>query len=211
MRKRLFLGITVVCLFLTTGCEKASEGEALYSELDRYLVEKVRENYEDGVLEDGNIAVEQIYSGHFSKEDAEEILAACKILNLPHTAGLDKTVTLLLKKDTLELAAYEEFSADDVEISLFQTSAGQSKLLYIGTTTFQGISSQEIRFLEIRDGRWQDVPIEALEDFKDSYCFAVDGRAIIISNVSDIMGPEDITGVLSWNPDTGQFLTFSPD
>lgn len=210
MRRKLLLGILVVCLFLAAGCGKVPEGEAHYSELDRYLVEKVKENYEDGTVEDENIAVAQICSGHFSNGDAEEIFAVCKILNLPHTAGLDKTVTLLLKKDSLEQVAYEEFNADDVEISFFQTSAGQSKVLTIGTTTFQGVSSQEIRFLEIRDGRWQDVEIEALEDSQDSYCFAIEDRAILVSAVSDIMGPEDITAVLSWNPDTGQFL-FCPD
>ena len=205
MRKRMFLGITAVFMVMAAGCGKAPAGEDSYSELDRYIVEKVKENYEDGTIEQENIRVELIYDGNFSQEDAEEIFVSCKILNLPHTAGLDKTVTLLLKKDTLEQIAYEEFSADDVVTAFFQTSAGQDKLLYIGTTIYQGISTQEVRFLEIQDGRWKEIPIADPEDFQDGYYCAVDGRAIIVSSTDEMTGPADIAAVLNWNPDTAQF------
>ena len=56
MRRKVLLGILVVCLFLAAGCGKVTEGEAHYSELDRYLVEKVKENYEDGTVEAFDLA-----------------------------------------------------------------------------------------------------------------------------------------------------------
>ena len=206
MRKRnIFFCFTVTLIFLLAGCGKASDSRNSFSELSEYIVEKVMKNYEDGNINQEDIMIDQIYYGHFSRKDVNEIFVLCKILNTPHVAGLDKTVAVLLKADSLEQIAYREFNADNIEIDCMPTSTGQSKILYIGTTTYQGISTQEIQLLNIQDNQWIDTPIEGLKNLEEEYFCFMGNRAIIVSSLDQITNPADIIAVLKWNPDTEQF------
>lgn len=150
--------------------------------------------------------IDRIYYGHFSQEDANEILVLCKILNTPHVAGFDKTVAVLLEAASLKQIAYKEFNADNVSIDCVQTSTGQSKIVFIGTTTYQNISTQEIQLWGIQDNQWVDMPIESLENLSDDYfCFMGDG-AIIVSSTDEMTDPVDVIAILNWNPETEQFI-----
>ena len=114
-------------------------------------------------------------------------------------------MAVLLKADSLEQIAYREFNADNIEIDCMPTSTGQSKILYIGTTTYQGISTQEIQLLNIQDNQWIDTPIEGLKNLEEEYFCFMGNRAIIVSSLDQITNPADIIAVLKWNPDTEQF------
>lgn len=88
-------------------------------------------------------------------------------------------------------------------IDCVQTSIGQSKILFIGTTVYQGILTQEIQLWGIQDSQWLDIPIENLRDLSDGYfCFMGDGE-IIVSSIAD---HADIIAILNWDPDTEKFL-----
>ena len=112
------------------------------------------------------------------------------------------TYTFHLRKDA-KFSDGTEFNADNVTIDCVQTSIGQSKILFIGTTIYQGISAQEIQLWGIQDGQWLDIPIENLETLSDGYfCFMGDGE-IIVSSIAD---HAEIIAILNWNPDMENFL-----
>lgn len=179
------------------------EDKVAFSKFNARILDTAVGCYEDGGIRQEDIVFHRIYYGHFSRSGAKELLLLCKILNLPHVAGLDKTTVLLLNADTLELTAYAEFSADHVTLEPVQTSAGVSRLLYIGTTIYQGIAAQEVQLWTIQNGQWEDHPIEYLETLSDDcFCFMGDGE-IIVSSAAD---HAYITAILSWDPDAGQFV-----
>lgn len=207
MRKRtIFLGFIITFILLLTGCGETSDNRNSFSELSEYIVEKVMENCEDENINQEDVVIEQIYHSHFSSKDVEEIFVLCKILNAPHVAGLDKTVALLLEDDSLEQIAYREFNADNVEIDYIPTSNGKNKILYIGTTTYQGISTQEIQLLDVQNNEWIDTPIEGLQTLEGEYFCFMENSTIIVSSLDRITSPANVIAVLNWNPNTEQFI-----
>ena len=203
MKKLDVLVLMVACVFLLASCSKEADDRSAFTEFNEYILETVMESYEDGNISREDIVIDQIYCGHFSQKDVNEIFVLCKILNTPHVAGLDKTVAVLLEADSLKKIAYKEFNADNVTIDCVQTSIGQSKILFIGTTIYQGISAQEIQLWGIQDGQWLDIPIENLETLSDGYfCFMGDGE-IIVSSIAD---HAEIIAILNWNPDMENFF-----
>ncbi len=203
MKKLNVLVFMVTCIFLFVSCGKTADDKSTFSEFNEYILQTVMESYEDGNISRKDIVIDRIYCGHFSQKDANEIFVLCKILNTPHVAGLDKTAAVLLEADSLKKIAYKEFNADNVAIDCVQTSIGQSKILFIGTTIYQGIVTQEIQLWGIQDGQWLDIPIENLETIPDGcFCFIGD-EEIMVSSVTD---HADIIAILSWYPDTEKFL-----
>lgn len=203
MRKINVFILMAMCVLLLSGCGKEADGKTTFLQLSEYILETVMESYEDGNISKEDIVIDRIYCGHFSQKDVNEIFILCKILNIPHVAGLDKTIAVLLEADSLEPIAYKEFNADNVSIDCVQTNTEQSKILYIGTTTYQGMSTQEIHLWGIQDRQWVDIPIESLETLSDGcFCFMGNGK-IIVSSITD---HADIIAILSWNPDMEQFI-----
>lgn len=203
MKKINIIVLAAVCAFVLVSCSKEAGDGSRFSEFSECILETVMESYEEGDISREDIAIDRIYYGHFSQKDADEILVLCKILNTPHVAGLDKTVAVLLKADSLEKTAYKEFNADNVTIDCIRTSIGQSRILFIGTTVYQGLLTQEIQFWGIQDGRWMDIPIENLETISaGNFCFMGD-EEIIVSSITD---HANIIAIFNWNPDEGKFL-----
>ncbi len=205
--KNKVLMVLVIMLFtqiFLPACTKTTSN--MVSDFNDYVVEKVVKKYEDGDVRTTDIAIEYVYHGSFSRNNGNEIFVICKILNTPHVAGLDKTVCVLLDADSLEIVAYKEFAADKVEIRDIQTSNGQKKILVLQTTTYQGISTQEIHLFTIQDGQWKDIPIEFLRDLNDEYFYFIEDDMIIVASDTKLTSLKDIIAVLIWNPDTEQYV-----
>lgn len=166
MKKLNVLVLMAACVFLLVSCGREGDDRGAFSEFSEYVLETVLESYEDGEISREDIVIDRIYCGHFSQKDVNEIFVLCKILNTPHVAGLDKTAAVLLEADSLKKIAYKEFNADKVTIDCIQSSDGLSRILFTGTTIYQGISTQEIQLWSIQDGQWQDIPIEDMEGLK---------------------------------------------
>lgn len=211
--KNKVLTISVLMLFLlmfisACGISKSGDNADMLSELNDRIMEKVIENYEDGNISASDIVIDRIYFGSFSQDNVSEIFVLCKILNTPHAAGLDKTVGILLEAGSLEMAAYKEFAADKVVINCIQASDGQSRILVLKTTTYQGISTQEIQLLAIEGSQWVEIPIDALKTMGDEAFYYIDigDDLIIVTSENKLISPEEIVAVLKWNPETEQFV-----
>ena len=180
----------------------------MVSELNNRIIEKVAENYEEGNISALDIVIVRIDFGSFSQDNASEIFVLCKILNTPHVAGLDKTVGILLDADSLEMVAYKEFAADKGVINCIQASDGQSRILVSKTTTYQGISTQEIQLLAVEGSQWVEIPIDALKIIGDESFYYMDivDDLIIVASEDKLISSEEIVAVLKWNPETEQFV-----
>lgn len=150
--KNVSMLIIILCTMIFSSCGKSDSinSSVSFVEIENGIIEKVEENYEDGNIKLSDISLEEIHYGSFSQKDTKEIFAICKILNTPHVAGLDKSVCILLTADSLEVKAYKEFASDETVINCMQTGKGLVRILVSETSTYQGVSSQDIRLLLFR-------------------------------------------------------------
>lgn len=81
MKKLNALVLMVTCVFLLASCSKEADDKSAFSEFNEYILETVMESYEDGKISREDIVINQIYCGHFSQKDVNEIFVLCKILN----------------------------------------------------------------------------------------------------------------------------------
>ena len=205
--KNKVLPVSVLVLFMlmcinACGISKSRDSADMVSELNNRIIEKVAENYEEGNISALDIVIVRIDFGSFSQDNASEIFVLCKILNTPHVAGLDKTVGILLDADSLEMVAYK------VVINCIQASDGQSRILVSKTTTYQGISTQEIQLLAVEGSQWVEIPIDALKIIGDESFYYMDivDDLIIVASEDKLISSEEIVAVLKWNPETEQFV-----
>lgn len=199
--------IIILCITIFSSCGQSESinAKGSFTDIENSIIEKVKENYEDGDISLADISVEEIHCGSFSKKDTKEIFAICNILNAPHVAGLDKSVCILLTVDSLECKAYKEFASDETVINCMQTGNGIKRILVSETSTYQGISSQDIRLFAIQDNHWIDMPIDALSDFGEECFYFMTDDTIIVASKNNLTDPSDIMAVLKWNPDVEQF------
>ena len=191
------------------GDEELIRQKIAESKMEEYVILLgKKENYEEGNISALDIVIVRIDFGSFSQDNASEIFVLCKILNTPHVAGLDKTVGILLDADSLEMVAYKEFAADKVVINCIQASDGQSRILVSKTTTYQGISTQEIQLLAVEGSQWVEIPIDALKIIGDESFYYMDivDDLIIVASEDKLISSEEIVAVLKWNPETEQFV-----
>ena len=202
---------------------KPTANDGSISGLNDWVIEKVLENYEDGVgISASDIVIDQIFYGSFSQEDTSEILVVCKILNTPHVAGLEQKVCVLLNDDTWEMIAYKLFKADETVISCMQTSSGQSRILFLGTWESTGVRSQCVELYAIQNSEWvnmtidimQAVPTEKRELLEDNcFCYIAGDRMVVvyeenyhIAISSDVIAnPIEVIAIFIWDPYTEQF------
>ncbi len=200
---------TICCLFCTV--KKEASYAEMFAEINNWIIDKVKENAEDTSISRSDIVIDQIYYGSFSQKDANslkeanEILVLCKLQNTPHAGGLDRTAGLLLSADSMEVVAYHEFAADKVIINCLHTNSGENRVLFLGTTTYQGISTQEAQLYAIKDGKWIELPVSNV-DLDKGYLSFVDDNSLIVTTKEEITSPEDILEILIWNQGIGQFV-----
>ena len=211
---KLWLVLFLICIsFLSvSACGTEEDTDSTFSDK---MVNLVMENSEVvSVLKEENIVVDKIFYGTFSKEGAREIFVTCKLLDMPHVGGLDRTAVILLNADTLDLVTYREFGADRLEISCFRTNSGYSRILVLGTSTYQGISTQQIGLFAIRGDEWEELSMDVLETIpmepRDSlgseyFCFASE-NGLIVSYEYELTEPEEIIAILFWDSDMEQFV-----
>lgn len=160
-KNRAFFSLLLLIPVFCSACAAADNADTI-SELNKWILQKAEENNEADVSA-SDIVIDRIYYGSFSQQDADEILVLCKFLNMSHTGGLDRTAGIIFSVDSMETVAYKEFGADEVTIDCIKTDNGESRILFTGTTTYQGVSAQDIRLFAIEAGQWVELPIDALE------------------------------------------------
>lgn len=113
---------------------------------------------------------------------------------------------IILEMDSMAVAAYDEIPADEVWVDILPLSSGQDRIIFSGTTTYQGISVQSVMYFTLQEGQWAQASVPELEIFgEDSFYFLTDG-VMFVTSVREQIDPSHITAVLTWDQNTGEFI-----
>lgn len=211
MKKRIWIIVNfiLIAVLLICGCAeiKKVDNTELLSRLNEKIIEIVLEHDESGgAVEASDIVIEQIFYGSFSQPKAKEVLVICKLLNTPHTGGLDRRACVILEVDTMEAGAYIELGADEALVYKLSMRNGQDRMIFLGQSTYQGLSTQEVMCFSVQDGQWTEMEIGEVKELGEGcFCFRIDDMLVVTSE-RKLVNPSGITAILTWDADTGQFV-----
>ncbi|MCM1375157.1 MAG: hypothetical protein NC245_08730 [Muribaculum sp.] len=209
-RKRIIVSIVLLSVaFWVMGCaaDRGQDDTQTLSEWNHRVVETVLENDESGgTVEESDVVIDQTFYGSFSQPEAKEALAICRILDTPHTGGLDRRAIVILTVDSMEVVAYDEIAADEVWIHTLPLSNGQDRVIFSGKSTFQGIPSQEVMYYCVQNGQWVETPIEELELPGEEQFYFLTGDVMIVTSAGELTDTSDITAILAWDQEVGRFI-----
>ena len=158
-RQRIYqITITIAMLVLVismSGCTGSTgkDDTHLLSGLNDRVVETVLENDEArDVITASDVVINQMFYGSFSGPEAEEVLVACGILNMPHVGGLGRMAIIILEVDSMNVVAYDEIPADEVWVSSLPMSNGQDRIIFQGNRPIREYHRRILCILVFRTG-----------------------------------------------------------
>ena len=212
-RQRIYqITITIAMLVLVismSGCTGSTgkDDTHLLSGLNDRVVETVLENDEArDVITASDVVINQMFYGSFSGPEAEEVLVACGILNMPYVGGLGRMAIIILEVDSMNVVAYNEIPADEVWVSSLPMSNGQDRIIFSRKSTYQGISSQDIMYFGIQNGQWMEIPAEEFAALGENCFYFLTGDVMIAASQSELTDISEITAIFKWNQETGKFI-----
>lgn len=211
LKKRITILAAVILLAALPmiGCAgtKGTGDTQLLSGLNNRVIETVLENDESGGdIEKSDVVIDQTIYGSFSEADKNEVLVICKISNTPHVGGLDRRAIIILEIETMDMVAYAEVPADEVWVDTLPMSNGQDRIIFSGKSTYQGISTQDVMYFCIQDGQWMEMPVKELEILGEDCFYYLTGDVMIVTTARELKDLSDITAILTWNQDAGEFI-----
>lgn len=197
----LLLGLTMT----SCGNHRASvEGTV---ELEERVIETIMNNQEEGVFNRQDIVIDRIYYGSFSQEDKKEAFVVCKILGTVHVGGLGRKEGVIVDLTSLEVIAHRSFPYDDVSFSCLENSNAQTRILMIGTITYQGISTQDVCLLGVTENEWVNMPLKAIETIVDeNHFFYASEDSLLVTYLRPVSEKEVVLEELMWDSGTEQFV-----
>ena len=109
----------------------------------------------------------------------------------------------------MDVVAYTEIPADEVWVDTLPMRNGQNRIIFSGKSTYQGISAQDVMYFCIQDGQWTEVPVEELEALGEDCFYYPTGDMMIVTSGTELTDPADITAILIWDSNAGEFIVFS--
>lgn len=231
--RRLCLALLVACFILfMSSCgghvsETAPEGTStptdepisldeiygmLFSQLDPLLDDAYR-CLGDPVLTD-------IRYGSFTKAGENELLANFRYPSTP--GNRDMIVSAIYSLDKSEIITHEIFRAGKVSLYYLPAKSGQTHILFLGASTYQGLTTYRIELFRIDRKKWNEIPLgESVSESVSGYAindihyiFTSDMELIIKDNpfsISPIPPDPPITiGTFAWDPGSAEFLSLIP-
>lgn len=179
MVRKIFMIYIIMFVMVTfVGCiQKQTESEniagRLITEVDRSLDDYL-EAMSNKTL-DQLLKLHSIEYGAFTEVGAEEMMVQFKVMDVPHVAGLDRTVVLICDAKTLESKHQKTFMADRVTFHLLSDLNLKYEILYIGSTTYQGFTAYGIQRFDLSKGDWATVDVsDVVFSERDAFFFADD-------------------------------------
>lgn len=196
----LLLGLTM------TACGNYGASVEGTVELEERVIETIMNNQEEGVFNQQDIVIDRIYCGSFSQADKKEAFVVFKILGTSHVGGLGRKEGVIVDLTSLEVIAYRSFPYDEVCFSCLENSNEQTRILMIGTVTYQGISTQDVCLLGIAENEWVNLPLMAVEEMLDEeHFFYASEDSLLVTYMHPASEKEVVLEELTWDPWTEQF------
>lgn len=160
--------LNFVCISLAgcasgEGADDSMVATESVDDINSLIVEKAERLAEEGTFEQGDIYVDTIHYGKYSQTEEEEMLALCKFKNNVHVAGMDRTLAIVFAVETMDVIAYKNFGADEVNLQCVPTD-GVTEILYEGSTTYQDITTEYKELYTIQGNEWVEIPLEDAEE-----------------------------------------------
>lgn len=174
LRWRFTLALFTCLLLLATSCQADQTLTLGLTDIETRLVQNINTistEFSETVEAGGEPYVAEVHFSQFTGSPNGDFMALIRFENLPHTAGIGTTVCAIYNEELNPVAACT-FAADTVQLECLPSSSGSDLLLYIGRTTFQGISAQEISLLALEQGEWVERPLGFQVQEDDTYYFS---------------------------------------
>ena len=171
--KNSMILVLMILMVTFSGC---SPNPAESDDIAGQLIAEVDRSLDDYLEAMGDKTLSQLLKlhsiqyGSFTEVGAEEMMVQFKVLDVPHAAGLDRTVVLICDANTLLAKHQKTFMADRVTIHLLTGLDKRSEILYIGSVTYQGYTAYGIERYDLEKVEWSMVPIFA-EGFGEREAF----------------------------------------
>ena len=153
-----------------------------------------------------DFVLDSVQYGHFSSPASDELCALFKYMSLIHPEGLDRTLAVVYDTEDLSVVASHEFVADQVQLQFLPAKDGRDYVLYLGTVTYQGISTYYLQLFQIGNSAWEPVSADLPQpdDARPGDCaYSLGDQAVLRLN-----GDHTYTAYM-WDRETERFLESS--
>lgn len=210
-RRTLKVVVTLLAILFSGGCAQRTSPTASPNNMERALKSQIDLSQEEQFGSDSKdpsllLVLENIQYGSFTKDHSYELLASFRHSSTPpHAAGLDRTIAAVYDVSTLKIRNQKTFAADEVSLYFLQGASGRSFILYMGATTYQGITTQVLELWRVDEDHWTSIPVSD-QQLDDSYAYALMGdQTLLIIDGLETTAP-DIIGSLVWDKEAAAFV-----
>lgn len=202
MKKILLTAVTIVVTVALCACSfNQTSGD-----LNERIIEYAEQMAERGSFEKGDIYIDSILYGSYSQSGQTEMLALCKFKNNPHVVGRDRTLAVIFSCQPMEMVASKCFYADKVVIRSLPTESGKNRMLSLGSSTFQGLTTQQIGLYYIQNGEWTEILMDEVHLHEGDMCYMVNDDKLWILPGGNDEAPAGEVVTYSWDMKSGQFI-----
>ena len=150
-------GALLLSVLLLPSCGAQSAAADPTQEFQAQLTERAVPCVGSDKQEPRDLVLDSIQYGHFSSPAAEELCALFKYTSLVHPEGLDRTLAVVYDAEDLSVVASHEFVADQVQLQFLPAKDGRDYVLYLGTVTYQDISTYDLQLFQVSGSGWEPV------------------------------------------------------
>lgn len=208
LRRRLTAawgGVFLAAMLLLPSCGVQHTADPV-QDFQAQLTERAVPFVGSGKEEPRDLVPDSIQYGHFSSPSSDELCALFKYTSLVHPEGLDRTLTVIYNAEDLSVVASHEFVADQVQLQFLPAKDGRNYVLYLGTVTYQDISTYDLQLFQIGNSAWEPVSanLPHPDDARPGDCaYSLADQAVLRLN-----GDHTYTAYM-WDRETERFLESS--
>ena len=172
-------GVFLAAMLLLPSCGVQHTADPV-QDFQAQLTERAAPFVGSGKEEPRDLMPDSIQYGHFSSPSSDELCALFKYTSLVHSEGLDRTLAVVYDTEDLSVVASHEFVADQVQLQFLPAKDGRDYVLYLGTVTYQNISTYDLQLFQIGNSAWE--PVSADLPQSEDGAYSLTDRAILRLN-----------------------------
>ena len=213
MKKCVTLLLTFVLLtYFLCGCNQAEPdaSEQLLVQLAEQARTYICENVDDAmsaVIGENGVEIAQILYGRLTEDGEQEALLICKIPQMSHVGGLDRTIVVCYEMQSGEMHSLLDLPYDEVDIVCVENAEKALRLLAIGTGISQGYAFQNVVLYSMESDEWHPQPFatgQAADSAEEVFYYSV-GERLLCTPDYPMQQDSVITAELEWNPEKELF------
>lgn len=202
----------VLLTYFLCGCNQAEpdSSEQLLVQLTEQAKTYICENMDDAmgaVIEENGVEIAQILYGRLTADGEQEALLICKIPQMAHVGGLDRTIVVCYEMQSGEMHSPLDLPYDELDIVCVENAEKALRLLTIGTGVSQGFAFQNVVLYSMENNDWCAQPFTAGQavDSADEVFYYPVGDRLLCTLDYPVQQDSVVMAVLEWNPEKELF------